>query len=267
MPITAILGAGVMGETLLAGLLRHGQGRNEPIVAEKNEARADEIRAKYAVAVLSNIEVTTRADTLILAVKPHDVAALLEEIQPALRSGQLVISLAAGVTTAFIEARVPEGIAVVRVMPNTPALVEAGMAAVAHGSWINDAQLSEAESLMALTCRVVRVEEARMDAVTAVSGSGPAYLFLVAESMIAAGMKLGLPPDVARELVVQTLLGSATMLSDTGQDPATLRARVTSTGGTTEAAISCLEKRGLREAFVEALTAARDRAVELSGPQ
>ncbi len=238
MTVTAILGAGVMGETMLAGLLRSGRAPHDVLVAEKRSERARELEEKYAVRVRSNVECAAEADTLILAVKPQDLGALLAEIAAVLRPGQLLVSLAAGLTIAFIESHVPTGVAVVRVMPNTPALVGQGMAALARGAACTDALLDEAESLVSATSHVVRIPEAQMDAVTAVSGSGPAYVFLVAEAMISAGLELGLPAEIVPELVIQTLLGAATMLSETGTDPAVLRQQVTSKGGTTAAAIA-----------------------------
>jgi pyrroline-5-carboxylate reductase len=265
MAITAILGAGVMGETVLAGLLRAGRPAADLVVAEKRPERARELQDKYAVRVLGNLAAAEVAQTLVVAVKPQDLGALLAEIAPVVREGDLVVSLAAGLSTSFIEARVPAGVAVVRVMPNTPALVDQGMAAICRGSACSDAQLDEAEALVSSTGRVVRIAETQMDAVTAVSGSGPAYVFLVAEAMIAAGVELGLTEDVAGELVVQTLVGAAAMLRETGTEPAELRRQVTSPGGTTAAAIAQLEARGLPAAFLAAMTAARDRSVELGG--
>lgn len=263
MTITAILGAGVMGETVLAGLLRAGRPAAELVVAEKRPERAKELEGKYAVRVLDNLAAAQAAQTLVVAVKPQDLGALLTEIAPVVGEGDLVVSLAAGLSTAFIEARLPAGVAVVRVMPNTPALVDQGMAAICRGSACSDAQLDEAEALVSSTGRVVRIAETQMDAVTAVSGSGPAYVFLVAEAMIAAGVELGLPADVTGELVVQTLVGAATMLRETGIEPAELRRQVTSPGGTTAAAIAQLETLGLPAAFLAAMTAARDRSIEL----
>ena len=169
------------------------------------------------------------------------MADLLAEIAPELRPGQLLVSLAAGITTAFIESRVPDGVAVVRVMPNTPALVDEGMAAISPGSHCDDEHLAEAESLMASTGQVIRVPERQQDAVTAICGSGPAYIFFVVESMIEAGVHLGLPRATATELVVQTVVGSAKLLRETGEHPAVLREQVTSPGGTTAAALRELE--------------------------
>ena len=264
MSQTAILGAGVMGETLLSGLVRAGRRVDDLIVGEKRPERARELEERYGVTVVSNRDAARKADTVALVVKPQDMADLLEEISPDLRPGQLLVSLAAGITTTFIESRVPEGVAVVRVMPNTPALVDEGMAAISPGSHCDDEHLAEAESLMASTGKVLRVPERQMDAVTAISGSGPAYLFFVVESMIEAGVHLGLPRTTATELVVQTLVGSATMLRETGSHPVVLREQVTSPGGTTAAALRELEIHRVRAAFLAAMEAARDRSRELA---
>ncbi len=261
----AILGVGVMGETLLSGLVRSGRPVADLIVGEKRPERARELAERYSVRVLSNVEAVEAADTVALVVKPQDMEAVLAEIAGSLRPGMLLVSLAAGITTSFIEARVPEGVAVVRVMPNTPALVDAGMAAVSPGSHCEEAHVAEAEQLLAATGRVVRVPESQQDAVTAISGSGPAYLFFVVEAMIEAGVHLGLPRTVATELVVQTALGSAKLLSETGEHPTVLRERVTSPGGTTAAAIRELEDHRVRAAFMTAMEAARDRSRALSG--
>src|SRR6185503_15414201 len=234
---TAILGAGVMGETLLSGLVRAGRRVDNLLVGEKRPERAKELEDRYGVAVVSNVEAARKAETLALVVKPQDMGDLLAEIAGELRPGQLVVSLAAGITTGFIESHVPEGVAVVRVMPNTPALVDEGMAAISPGSHCDEGHLAEAESLMGSTGRVLRIPEKQMDAVTAISGSGPAYIFFVVESMIEAGVHLGLPRVTATDLVVQTLVGSAKMLRETGTHPVVLREQVTSPGGTTAAAL------------------------------
>ncbi len=264
MTQTAILGAGVMGETLLSGLVRAGRRVDDLLIGEKRPERARELEERYGVAVVSNVEAARKADTLAVVVKPQDMADLLAEIADELRPGQLLASLAAGITTSFIESRVPEGVAVVRVMPNTPALVDQGMAAIAPGSHCDESHLAEVESLMASTGKVLRVPERQMDAVTAISGSGPAYIFFVVESMIEAGVHLGLPRATSTDLVVQTLLGSATMLSETGSHPVVLREQVTSPGGTTAAALRELESHRVRAAFLAAMEAARDRSRELA---
>ncbi|MFL6132957.1 MAG: pyrroline-5-carboxylate reductase [Nocardioidaceae bacterium] len=260
----AIIGAGVMGETLLSGLIRAGRRSEDLLVGEKRRERAVELEERYGVAVVSNTDAAQKADTVVLVVKPQDMGDLLAELSAVVRPGQLVVSLAAGITTAFIEARLPEGVAVVRVMPNTPALVDEGMAAISRGSHCDESHLAEAESLMASTGRVIQVPERQQDAVTAISGSGPAYLFFVVESMIEAGVHLGLPRGTASELVVQTVVGSAKLLRETGEHPTVLRERVTSPGGTTAAALRELEDHKVRAAFLTAVEAARDRSRSLA---
>ncbi|GAA4814406.1 pyrroline-5-carboxylate reductase [Nocardioides caeni] len=260
---TAVVGAGVMGETLLSGLIRAGRSAADLVVVEKREERAAELAERYGVPVVADVAAAAEADTVLLVVKPQDMADVLAEIAPALRPGQLLVSLAAGITTSFIESHVPEGVAVVRVMPNTPALVDEGMAAISAGTHCDDAHLAEATDLLRSVGRVVEVPEKQQDAVTAISGSGPAYVFFVVEAMIEAGVHLGLPRTVAHELAVQTLVGSAIMLRETNEHPAVLREQVTSPGGTTAAALRELEVHRVRAAFLAALEAARDRSREL----
>jgi pyrroline-5-carboxylate reductase len=260
----AIIGAGVMGESLLSGLIRGGHDIADLIVGEKRPERAVELREKYGVEVLANVEAAARADTVALVVKPQDMSDVLTEIAPHLRSGQVLISLAAGITTDYIEKHIPDGIAVVRVMPNTPALVDEGMAAISAGTHCDEEHLALAEGMMSVTSHVVRVPENQQDAITAISGSGPAYLFFVVESMIEAGVHLGLPRSTATELVIQTMVGSAKLLRETGTHPTVLREQVTSPGGTTAAAIRQLEDHKVRAAFIMAMEAARDRSVALA---
>jgi pyrroline-5-carboxylate reductase len=260
----AILGAGVMGETLASGLIRAGRDVGDLLLTERRPERAAELRGRYGVEVISNLDAAKRAETLVIVVKPQDMTSLLDEIADEVRAGQLVISLAAGVTTALIESRLPDGVAVVRVRPNTPALVDEGMAAIAPGTHCDDDHLHEAEELLRSVGRVVHVPEYQLDAVTAISGSGPAYLYFVVEAMIEAGVHLGLPRTTASELVVQTVVGSAKMLRETGEHPIVLRERVTSPGGTTAAAVRELEDHKVRAAFMTALEAARDRSRALA---
>ena len=259
----AIIGVGVMGEALLSGLLRGGHDPADLIVGEKRPERAVELRTKYAVSVVGNVEAAA-ADTVALVVKPQDMGEVLTEIAPHLRAGQLLISLAAGITTDYIERHIPDGIAVVRVMPNTPALVDEGMAAISAGTHCDEEHLAFAEQMLSVTGRVLRIPEKQQDAVTAISGSGPAYLFFVVEAMIEAGVHLGLPRTTCTELVVQTVVGSAKLLRETGEHPTVLRERVTSPGGTTAAAIRQLEDHKVRAAFITAMEAARDRSVALA---
>ena len=267
MGLVAVLGAGVMGETLLSGLLRSGRRAEDLLVAERRADRAAELAERYGVEVRGNIEAAAKADTLVLVVKPQDMSALLDEIAAHVRPGALVVSLAAGITTAFIEQRLAEGTPVVRVMPNTPALVDEGTAAISPGAHCDEAHLAEAETLLRSVGRVLRVPEKQQDAVTAVSGSGPAYIFFVVEAMIEAGVHLGLPRTTANELVVQTVVGAAKMLRETGEHPTVLRENVTSPAGTTAAAVRELEDHKVRAAFLIALEAARDRSRALASGQ
>jgi pyrroline-5-carboxylate reductase len=262
--VTAILGAGVMGEALLSGMLRAARPVESLLVGEKRPERARELADRYSVSVVSNLDATKLADTWVLVVKPQDMGGLLAEIGSEVRPGQLVVSMAAGITTAFLESHLAAGVPVVRVMPNTPALVDEGMAAIAAGSHCDDAHLASVEELLASTGRVMRIAERQMDAVTAISGTGPAYIFFVVEAMIEAGVHLGLPRSTAAELVVQTVVGSAKLLRDTGEHPVVLRERVTSPGGTTAAALRQLEEHKVRAAFLVAIEAARDRSRALA---
>ena len=263
----AIVGVGVMGETLLAGLLRSGADPGDLLVVEKRPERAEELATKYSVAVADDLAAAGGVDTIALVVKPQDMAEVLLELDPHLHVGQLLISLAAGITTAYIERHVREGVAVVRVMPNTPALVDEGMAAISAGTHCDDQHLAVAERLFGATGRVIRVPEKQQDAVTAISGSGPAYLFFVVEAMIEAGVHLGLPRTTASELVVQTMVGSAKLLRESGEHPTVLRERVTSPGGTTAAAVRELEDHKVRAAFITAMEAARDRSIALASEE
>ena len=260
----SIIGVGVMGETLLSGLVRAGTPASDLLVCEKRAERAQELTDKYGVAVTGDMARVAGSDTVALVVKPQDMGDVLDELGPHLCPGQLLVSLAAGITTAFVEERVPEGVAVVRVMPNTPALVDEGMAAISPGTHCDEQHLARAEKLLSATGRVVRVPEKQQDAVTAISGSGPAYLFFVVESMIEAGVHLGLPRTTATELVVQTVVGSAKLLRETGEHPTVLREQVTSPGGTTAAAIRELEDHKVRAAFITAMEAARNRSRDLA---
>lgn len=253
-----------MGETLLSGLLRSGRPAAELVITERRADRAAELEEKYGVRALSNTEAAALADTLVLVVKPQDMEALLAEISEHVAADNLVVSIAAGITTAKIEGALQEGRAVVRVMPNTPALVDQGMAAVSPGSFVSPEQLDEAKTLLAATGRVAEVPEKLQDAVTAISGSGPAYIFYVVEAMIEAGVVLGMPRAMATELVVQTLFGAATMMRETGQHPTVLREQVTSPGGTTAAALRTLDDHKVRAAFITAMEAAAKRSAELS---
>lgn len=259
----AIIGAGAMGEAVMAGLLDSGMNADDVVVAERRPERVDELNSTYGVRCASLIDAVTGASIVFLVVKPQDVAGVLEEMAPVVDSDALVISLAAGLTTAFIESKLADGIAVARVMPNTPALLKQGMSAVSAGSACTQEHLDRAVSLLSAIGRVVVVPESQQDSVTAISGSGPAYIFYVAEAMYDAGLSLGVEPEVTMELVLQTIFGAATMLRETGVQPEVLRQRVSSPNGTTVAAIDTLDAHGVREAFAAAMVAAKNRSVEL----
>ncbi|KIH97845.1 pyrroline-5-carboxylate reductase [Streptomonospora alba] len=260
----AIIGGGKMGEALLAGLLATGYEADQLLVTEPNRERAEELHANHGVAAVPLAESARRAATVVLAVKPQDMVDLLDQIDGDLGSDTLVISIAAGITTSLLEKHLSGEVAVVRAMPNTPALVGRGMTAVAGGAHTADGQLDHAESLLRSVGEVVRVSERHMDTVTAISGSGPAYFYFIAETMIEAGVAMGMTRAAAKKLVTQTIGGAAAMLDDAGAHPVVLREAVTSPGGTTAAAVRELERHGVRTAFTDAIEAARERSRELS---
>lgn len=262
----AVIGGGRIGEALIAGLLEAGRPAKDLVVVETVPARAQVLSERFGIRVTDSLaEAATGSDVLVVAVKPHDVDAVLGELGKLELDNdrdQILVSLAAGVPTARVESKLPAGFPVVRVMPNTPMLVGQGMSAIAAGRYAKAEQLNVVAELLGAVGKVVTVAESQMDAVTAVSGSGPAYFFLVVEAMVEAGVGLGLTRDVATELVVQTMLGSAALLEESGQDAAELRAAVTSPAGTTAAAVRELERGAVRSAFWEALHAAKRRSVE-----
>ena len=262
----AFLGGGKMGEALISGLLRGG-GRDagEIMVTVRREERARELAERYGVQTsLSNSDAAEWADVLVLAVKPQDMEALLGQLGGNVTGEDLVVSLAAGIKTGFIESRLPEGTPVVRVMSNVAVEVDEAMSAISAGKHAEDKHLAVAEDLLSSVGRVIRLSESYQDGVTALSGSGPAYFFLLAEAMIDSGILLGMPREVATDLIVQTMVGAAKMLRDTGKHPVELREMVTSPGGTTIVAIRHLEQAGIRAAFLNAIDATRDRSAELA---
>jgi pyrroline-5-carboxylate reductase len=262
----AFLGGGKMGEALVSGLIRSG-GRNpdEIMVTARREERVRELAERNGVAAtLSNPEAVEWAETVVLTVKPQDIEALLGQVAEHVTSEHLVVSFAAGVRTSFVEKHLASVVPVVRVMSNVAVLVDEAMSVVSPGSQAEDKHLSVAEELLGYVGKVIRLPEVHLDAITATSGSGPAYFFLLAEAMIEACILLGLSRDVATELIIQTMLGSAKMLRDTGKHPVELREMVTSPGGTTIAAIRHLEEAGVRAAFLNAIDAARHRSAELA---
>jgi pyrroline-5-carboxylate reductase len=260
------VGGGNMGEALIAGLVRSGHWKPSHIIAcDIRHDQLAKLQLRYKVqASADNRWAVREADIVLLAVKPQHMKHVLEEIGPVVRPEQLVLSIAAGIPTAFIEKFLAKGVPVVRIMPNTPALIGLGMAGMARGRYAKEAHERAARAIMETVGQALSVPERDMDAVTAVSGSGPAYVFYVAEAMKDAGVKLGLAPHVADALVRQTIQGAGTLLAQSHEEPQTLRERVTSPGGTTEAALKVMESSKVRAIFVKALKRAKERSRELS---
>ncbi|OLS98946.1 pyrroline-5-carboxylate reductase [Pseudonocardia sp. CNS-004] len=259
----AVLGAGKIGEALLAGLLAGGRSVDDLVFTERHPERAAELTTRLGVEAVDVATAAHRSDMVVLAVKPQDISPVLTELASVLRPGTLVVSLCAGLPTALFEGALPAGTPVIRVMPNTPMLVGEAMSAISPGTHATDEQLNAVEKMLASVGRVVRVPESQQDAVTALSGSGPAYFFFLVEAMIDAGILLGLPRAVAADLIVQSAFGAARMLRESTDHPVILREAVTSPAGTTIAAIRELERHGVRAALIAAIEAARDRSVEL----
>lgn len=262
----AFLGGGKMAEALLSGLIRSG-GRSpeEIMVTCRRDERARELAGKYGVtATLDNAEAARWANVLVLMAKPQDMETLIEQIREHVTTEDLVVSFAAGIRTSFVEKRLPDDVPVVRVMSNVPVMVDEAMSVIAAGRHADESHLAVAEELLGYVGKVLRLKETHLDAVTATSGSGPAYFFLLAEAMIEACILLGLSRDVATDLIIQTMLGSAKMLRDTGKHPVELREMVTSPGGTTIEAIRHLEEAGVRAAFLNAIDAAKKRSEQLA---
>ena len=262
----AVLGAGRIGESLISGLLSSGWREPSEVAATTRRAeRVAELRERYGIeATLSNHDAAAGAALIVIAVKPQDIEGLLGEIGTLVLPEQTILSIAAAIPTARIERRLADGVPVVRAMPNTPSTVHEGIAGLCAGSHAGEAHLDIAEEALSHLGAVVRVPEEAMDAITAVSGSGPAYFALLAEAMIEAGILLGLSREISTQLVVQTMLGTAKQLRDEKLHPVELREMVTSPGGPTIAAIRELEIAGVRAAFLNAIQAAMVRARELA---
>lgn len=281
----AIIGGGSIGEALLSGLLRAGRQAKDLAVSEKDPARAKYLSEKYSVLLTSPSDAAENAAYVIVAVKPTDVESVVAEIAEAVARAdngsdeQVIVSVAAGVSTAVYEAKLPAGSPVIRVMPNAPMVVGGGVSALSRGSFATVEQLKDVSAIFDAVGGVLVVPESQLDAVTAVSGSGPAYFFLMAEALVDAAVAVGLSRQVATELVSQTMAGSAAMLLDRMDDqpsvgdaskgvamdtsPAQLRATVTSPGGTTAAGLRELERGGLRAAVADAVLAAKTRSEQL----
>lgn len=263
MAVTAFIGGGKMGEAIMSGLLASGVDAQDIMVVEKVADRCDYLLDTYGV-VISDLETAAaRADNVIIAVKPQGFDEVLTALRPHLRPDAIVISIAAGKTLATMERLLP-GAHCVRVMPNTPALVREGMSAVSAGTHVTAADLRTARELLETVGRVVIVPEAQQDATTAVHGSGPAFFYYFMECLVDGGVALGLEPELAYELALQTFIGSAELIKQTGETATQLRANVTSPNGTTHAAITAFDRLGLRERIAEGQRAGSDRAAELS---
>jgi pyrroline-5-carboxylate reductase len=260
----AVVGTGKIGEALLSGMIRAGKSPGDLLVTTRRAERAEDLRRRHGVEAVTNAEAAKAADILILTVKPQDMAALMDELAPHVPADRLVGSGAAGITTSFLEARLAAGTPVVRVMSNTPVLVDEGMSAISGGAHATEEHLARVEEIFGSVGKTIRVPEKQQDAVTALSGSGPAYFYFLVEAMTDAGILLGLPRAAAHDLIVQAAIGASVMLRDSGEHPTLLREAVTSPAGTTIAAIRELENHGVRAALLAALEAASNRSQEIA---
>ncbi|WP_291382525.1 pyrroline-5-carboxylate reductase [Demequina sp.] len=266
----AIIGGGVMGGAIAAGVRNGGWPAEAVTVADRHsETLADLAGAHGLLTTTSVAEAAAGADVIVFAVKPQNAAEVLAEFGPHVKPGSMVLTIAAGLSASFYEARLPHGTPVVRAMPNTPALVGFGATAIAAGASATDAHLTVASRVLAATGLVVTVDEGQINAVSTVSGSGPAYFYAFVEAMVEAGITQGLDRDVASALARQTLIGAGRLLESSGATPAELRARVSSKGGTTLAALEAMGHAGLQTVVAVGLSAAdrraRELAVELAG--
>ena len=260
----AVIGAGVMGEALIAALISSGVNPDHITISEKREERAQELISKYSIKIASLTANVSDADALLLVVNPQDMAAVLEEIKGSINPKAVVITFAAGKTISFISNGLGTANPVVRVMPNTPTLVGKGMAAASMGAGVTDAQRDFVLGFLAATGKVIEVSEELQDAVTATSGSGPAYFFAFVEAMVAGARELGLSEKDATTLTVQTIVGAAQLLEESGKSATTLRENVTSPNGTTAAALASFGNENLNSIVAKAMKAARDRSQELA---
>lgn len=259
-----LIGVGVMGEALISGLVSARFPKGQIVFSEKRSDRAREISAKYGARAVDLGELVEESDVILLVVKPQDLGELITSISPNLKKGALLVSFAAGKTINFISEKVSADIAVIRVMPNTATLIGLGMAAMSVGSNVSVEQSKFVSDFLATCGKVISIDESLQDAVTAVSGSGPAYFFAFVEEMIKSGISLGLSSEEATTLAIQTIIGSAAMLEQSGKSPTILRENVTSPNGTTAAALKVFSDSNLGEIINKAMTAARDRSQELA---
>ena len=259
----AIIGVGIMGEMVLGGLLAHDHNPDHLILAVRRPERGAELEATYGVQTVPAADAVHQADVLVLGVKPQDMGALLDQIAESVRPGTIVISLAAGLRADFFEQRMAQT-RVVRAIPNTPGLVGEGMTLLAAGASADEDALATAKRIMRTVGRVVELPQSQLDLATSISGSGPAYVFLLTETMRDAAIANGLDPELASLLARQAVIGAGALLRESSDAPEVLRANVTSKKGMTHEAITTLEARGIREAMTEAVAAAVNRARELA---
>jgi pyrroline-5-carboxylate reductase len=260
----AVIGAGVMGEALIAALISYGVKPELITISEKRADRTDELVARYLISSAALHENVSKADAVLLVVKPQDMGAVLSEIKSSINPAAVIVTFAAGKSIGFVSSALASNNPVVRVMPNTPTLVGAGMAAASFGASVNKAEKDFVMGFLAATGKVIEVEEALQDAVTATSGSGPAYFFAFVEAMIAGAQSLGLSQADATALTVQTIIGAAKLLDESGKSATTLRENVTSPNGTTAAALASFTDQDLNSMVAKAMKAARDRSQELA---
>jgi pyrroline-5-carboxylate reductase len=259
-----LIGVGVMGEALISGLVSSRFPKAQIVFTEKRVDRAREISSKYGAREVDLTELAKSSDVILLVVKPQDLEQLLVSIEADLNKSATLVSFAAGKTTDFVSKIVGPNISIVRVMPNTPTLIGLGMAAISLGKSVNTEQAKFVSEFLATCGKVISIEENLQDAVTALSGSGPAYFFAFVEEMIKSGISLGLSSDQATTLAIQTMVGSAAMLEQSGKSATTLRENVTSPNGTTAAALQVFSDSNLGAIVTKAMTAARDRSQELA---
>jgi pyrroline-5-carboxylate reductase len=261
----AVLGAGKLGETLIKGLLQAGVIQPGQVkVTAGHQQRLQYISERFAIeGTLSNRSAVEDADIVILSVKPQVVPSVLAEVADSLRPSQLLISVAASVSTAFIEGRLPQPVPVVRAMPNTPCQLNKGMTGIAAGKSATGEHAALARFVFDSVGRTVVADEKHMDAITGLSASGPAFIYIVIESLAEAGVKVGLPRDIATELAAQTVVGAGSMVLETAEHPAKLKDMVTTPAGCTIDGILELEDGGLRVTLIKAVVKATQRAKEL----
>ncbi|MGI6097793.1 MAG: pyrroline-5-carboxylate reductase [Dethiobacteria bacterium] len=261
-----LIGCGMMGSVLAKGIIKAEVLKPQQVIVYDSQAeKAEKLGEEEKVAVAADVEeVCQKADYILIAVKPQDLSSLLQTIAPLLEQEQVIVSIAAGVTTAYFEEKLKKEIAVVRVMPNTPFLVKEGMAAICGGDHATEKELQIVQEMLSPLAKVVVVKEELMDAVTGLSGSGPAYVYLFIEALADGGVEAGLPRDMANLLAAQTVFGAAKMVLEMDKSPAELKNMVTSPGGTTSAGLLALEENGVRASLIKAVNKAAERARKLS---